>query len=487
MTRSNRPTLNNRPIASAHPPVDGRRSQASPYRIFVFSILLCTTLALSAAQAPPRQLLVIDHVTIFDGTGSPVIKNGAIVVENGRIQQIGPRGRIQSGRGITIVDARGKFAIPGLIDAHVHFDQSAGIFARPDAVDLRSIRSYEEEIGWTKRRLPETLMRYLRSGVTSVVDMGGPMWTLDLRDATNASGMGPRIAAAGPLVSTEADPELESSDSPVILIQTPDDAIGTVRRIAERKPDLIKILFIHHPNQDLDQQAALVQIAINEAHKRGIRVAAHATELDTAKAVLRAGADILVHSVEDRRVDTEFLNLLKARNIIYIPTLLVTEGYDEVFGHAVKLSAIEKRLGDPEVIQSWSELDRIPANRIPGGVPPPILLESRPVEFLNLQLLSAADVKIAAGTDAGNIGTLHGPALHREMELMEQAGMRPFDVLTAATRNAADVLGKGSEVGTLQIGKVADIVLLDDDPVRDIRNTQKIFKIVKSGAFLEAP
>jgi imidazolonepropionase-like amidohydrolase len=449
-------------------------------------LLAFLSFVLSAQQAqPPRKLLILDRVTYFDGLGGPVIKDGAIVIEDGRIVDIGRRGNIRPGPGITLVDARGKFAIPGLIDAHVHFDQSSGIFARPDAVDLRAVRSYDDEIAWTKQRLPATLMRYLRSGITSVVDMGGPMWTLDFRDTTNQTVQAPLVAVAGPLVSTEADPPLESSDSPVILIETPEEALRLVRRTAERKPDLIKILFIHHPSQDLDRQADLVKIAIAESHKLGIRVAAHATQLDTAKAVLAAGADILVHSIEDRRVDAEFLNMLKTRGIIYIPTLMVTEGYDEVFGRSVKLTAIEKRLGDPEVIQSWAELEKIPASRIPGGVPSATLSRSRPMMFLNLQILNAADVRIAAGSDAGNIGTLHGPALHREMELMEQAGMRPFDILIAATRNAADVMGKGKEVGTLEKQKVADIVLLDDDPTRDIRNTQKIFKVLKRGQFVE--
>jgi imidazolonepropionase-like amidohydrolase len=113
--------------------------------------------------------------------------------------------------------------------------------------------------------------------------------------------------------------------------------------------------------------------------------------------------------------------------------------------------------------------------------------DSRPIEFLNLQILTSADIRIAAGSDAGNIGTLHGPALHREMELMEQAGMRPFDVLLAATRNAADVMGKGKEVGILAKGRLADILLLDEDPVRDIRNTQKIFKIIKAGKVVDVP
>jgi imidazolonepropionase-like amidohydrolase len=450
----------------------------------VVGLTLVLLLSASAQQKLP-ELLVIDHVTIFDGTESPLLRNGVIVVQDDRIRDIGRRGTIKGGPGVTIVDASGKFAIPGLIDAHVHFDQSADIFARPDAIDLRAVRPYADEIDWTRQRLPETLMRYLRSGVTSVVDMGGPMWSLDLRDSANSILAAPRVAAAGPLISTEADPELDGPDPPVIAMETPEKARQLVQQIAERKPDLIKILFIHSPGEDLDREAALVAMAIDESHRLGIRVAAHATELATAKAALVAGADILVHSVEDRRVDSEFLAMLKTRNIIYIPTLMVTERYDAVFGNAVKLTDIETRLGDPEVIQSWSELSHIPAEKIPGGIPRATLLFSRPTEFLNLQLLYAAGARIAVGTDAGNIGTPHGPALHREMELMMQAGMRPFDILVSATRNAAAVMGKEKEVGTLQKGKLADIVLLDADPVRDIRNTQKIFRVMKAGQWVE--
>ena len=200
-------------------------------------------------------------------------------------------------------------------------------------------------------RLPETLMRYLRAGVTGVVDMGGPMWTFDLRDSANASEAGARIAATGPLISTEADPELDSADPAVILMETPEDARQIVRRIAQRNPDLIKILFINHSSEDLDRQAGLVEVAIAEAHRLGLRAAVHATQLATAKAALAAGADILVHSVDDRRIDSEFLAMLKARNVIYIPTLMVTERYDAVFSNSVKLLDIERRLGDPEVIR----------------------------------------------------------------------------------------------------------------------------------------
>jgi cytosine/adenosine deaminase-related metal-dependent hydrolase len=347
------------------------------------------------------------------------------------------------------------------------------------------VRSYSDEIAWTRERLPETLMRYLRAGVTGVVDMGGPLWSLDFRDNANKWEDTTRVAAAGPLISTEPDPQLESDDSPVVLMENPNDARDLVERVAAKKPDLIKILFIHRPGTDLDRQAELVKVAIAESHRRGLRVAVHATQLETAKAAMGAGADILVHSVDDRRVDTEFLAMLKARNVIYIPTLMVTERYDAVFSNSVKLLDIERRLGDPEVMESWAELHRIPREKIPGGIPAPLLFASRPMEFLNLQLLAAADMRIAVGTDAGNIGTPHGPAIHREMELMVEAGMRPFDVLVGATRTAADVMGRGSEVGTLTKGKIADLVLMNADPVINIRNTQKIFKVMKAGRWVE--
>jgi imidazolonepropionase-like amidohydrolase len=216
-------------------------------------------------------------------------------------------------------------------------------------------------------------------------------------------------------------------------------------------------------------------------------VAVHATELETAKLALRAGADILVHSVEDHRVDREFIDLAKKRNVLYISTLVVNEGYDEVFGQAVKLTDIEKRLGDPMVIATWSRLGSIPADDIPGGVPTADLRATQQTQFLNLRLVDAAGIRIAAGTDAGNIGTLHGPALHREFELMAAAGIRPSTILVAATRNAAAVMGREADLGTLERGKYADLVILDADPTRDIHNARAIFKVIKGGAVVDIP
>jgi imidazolonepropionase-like amidohydrolase len=310
--------------------------------------------------------------------------------------------------------------------------------------------------------------------------MGGPLWTFEVRDLANKTDQAPRVAVAGPLISTAAELPFAESDPPVIVATSPEMARELVRKNAERHPDLTKILFIRG-NVDIERQFEIVKAAAQESHAKGIRVAVHATELETAKLALRAGADILVHSVEDQRVDREFLDLAKGRNVLYITTLIVNEGYDEVFGQAVKLSDIEQEFGDPQVISTWSQLAKTPSNQIPGGVPPANLRETQKTQFSNLQFLDSAGVRIVAGSDAGNIGTLHGPALHREFELMAEAGMRPADILVAATKNAAAVMGREADLGTLAKGKYADIVILDADPVRDVRNMRRIFKVIKNG------
>jgi imidazolonepropionase-like amidohydrolase len=270
-----------------------------------------------------------------------------------------------------------------------------------------------------------------------------------------------------------------------VLATSPAQARELVRRNLARRPDLTKILWLREPGDNLGQQIETVRAAMEESHANGVRVAVHATELDLAKEALRLGAEILVHSVEDQRIDNEFIELARRRDVLYIPTLMVLEGYYEVLGTDVTLTDIEQRLGDPQAMATWAELDRLYGEDIPGGVPSLPPRPSRPIEFDNLQLLDSAGVRIVGATDAGNIGTLHGPAIHREMEMMVEAGMRPIDVLVSATRNAAAVMGKEAEVGTLERGKQADLILLDADPVADIRNTRRIFRVMKSGKFVD--
>lgn len=453
------------------------------------SVFLACLVLVPVFGAQPQQrsnsVIAIQGATIITGTGSPSIRNGTIVIDGARIRGVGAKGDVQVPKDAQVIDARGKWIIPGLIDAHVHFSQSGGLYTRPDVVDLRKWRSYEKEMDWIKQRLPYTLEHYIASGITGVVDCGGPMWNFEMRDIANRTAKSPRVAVAGPLIATYLPPTTWPNDPDIVKPNTPAEARELVRKQIEHKPDIIKLWWIRTPGDNLQQQIQIMSAAIDESKSRGIRVAVHATELETAKAALRAGADILVHSVSDEKVDTQFINLVKSRDIIYMTTLWVEEGYRMVLNQQVSLNDFEKKVGDPEVIATWSDLAKIPPNQIPGGIPDIPPPPKRPVAYDNLMILEAAGVRIVGATDAGNIGTLHGASLHREFELMADAGMRPMDIIVSATKNAAAVMGRQTELGTLEKGKYADLVLLDADPLVDIRNTRKISRVMKAGEFYD--
>jgi len=449
-------------------------------------LLACALLGGGDTRADaPAASTAFTGATIVDSSGAPPIADGVVVVTGERIAAVGPRDKVAIPAGATLVDLKGKWIIPGLIDAHVHFFQSGGLYTRPDVIDLRKQRPYEKEMDWIKQRLPYTLGRYIASGITGVVDCGGPMWNFEMRDIANHTAKAPRVAVAGPLIATYLPPTTAAGDPDIVKPNSPAQARDLVRKQVERQPDLIKLWWIRMPGDNLDQQVQIMSAAIDESKSHGIRVAVHATELETAKAALRAGADILVHSVIDEPVDNQFINLLKLRDIIYMTTLGVEDGYRMVLNQQVALNEFEQKVGDPEVIATWGDLAKIPPKDIPGGIPKIPVPPKRPTAYNNLTVLESAGVRIVGATDAGNIGTLHGPALHREFELMASAGMRPMDIIVSATKNAAAVMGRQAEVGTLEKGKFADLVILEADPLADIKNTRKISKTMKAGEFYD--
>jgi imidazolonepropionase-like amidohydrolase len=443
------------------------------------ALALALLVATAAPSAAASDGLAIVGATIVDGTGAPPIADGVVLVRGERIEAVGPRAGVSLPKGITILDGRGKWLVPGLVDAHVHFFQSGGAYTRPDVVDLRRHRSYEREIALLKEALPRTFARYLLCGVTSVVDVGGPFWNFEVRDRASRTEMAPRVAVAGPLVSTVARPQLDIGDPPIIRISTPDEARALVRRELERKPDLMKVWFIYRAGDDLAAGKAIVAATVDEARKAGVRTAVHATELETARAAVEAGAEVLVHSVFDKPVDDSFVELLKRRGVVYIPTLFVRAGYDLVLSGQFVPTAAERRGGDPDVLATFDEVKSLPELLArPKRAPDP---DRERIPAQNLKRLSEAGVAIAAGTDAGNIGTLHGPSIFRELRLMAEAGLTPGQVLTAATAGGARVMGRGKDLGALAPGKLADLVLLDRDPLRDVASFEAIDRVIKGG------
>jgi imidazolonepropionase-like amidohydrolase len=224
--------------------------------------------------------------------------------------------------------------------------------------------------------------------------------------------------------------------------------------------------------------------AIEEAHRAGVRVAVHATHLEVARGAVLAGADVLVHSVDDHRVDDGFIRLLRERDVVYVTTLGVNEGYREVFEQRFKPtdSGAESR-GCGGARHPRRSRRSIPVEGRILEALVPALAGSR-IAFWNLRRLHEAGITVAAGSDAGNIGTLHGPALHREMERMAEAGLAPLAILEAATQGGARAMGRASELGTVEPGKRADLLVLDADPQSDLRNTRRIHRVVRGGGIV---
>lgn len=437
---------------------------------------------LAATIAAPRPSgadgTAIVGATVVDGRAAPV-PDAVVLIRGDRIEAVGPRAQVALPKGITILDGRGKWIAPGLVDAHVHFFQSGSPYTRPDVIDLRARRPYEREIALLKAALPRTFARYLMCGITSVVDVGGPFWNFEVRDVAARTAIAPRVAVAGPLVSTVERPQLDLGDPPIIKTATTDEARALVRRELERKPDLMKVWFVFRPGDDVAVGKALVAATVDEARKGGVRTAVHATELETARAAVEAGADVLVHSVFDKPVDDAFVELLKRRAVVYIPTLFVRMGYGLVLTGAFVPTAAERRWADPDVLATFDEVKGRPELSAWKGRP--LTADQARVAGDNLKRLAAAGVTIAAGTDAGNIGTLHGPSIFRELRLMADAGLTPREVLASATAGGAQVMGREKDLGSVAPGRLADLVILDRDPLADVANLEAIHRVVKGG------
>ncbi|MEY2438864.1 MAG: hypothetical protein QOI34_249, partial [Verrucomicrobiota bacterium] len=288
-----------------------------------------TNFSLLASPALAEKIALVGGTAINPGNGT-IIENAVILINGDAIESVGSRKENEVPAGSQWVDCKGKFILPGYIDTHVHFFQSGGLFTRPDAVDLNSVRPYKDEVAWIKSHLNDTFARYLRSGITSVVDIGGPMWNFEMRKIANATAKAPRVAAAGPLISSVSRTKLDLGDPPIVKVDTPEEGRALVAKLAAQNPDYIKIWYIVPrapspspnttpvPGQSDVERAAIfrpiVHAVIEESHARKLRVAVHATELEAARASVEEGADLLVHSVTDKLVDQPFVALLKQKN-----------------------------------------------------------------------------------------------------------------------------------------------------------------------------
>jgi imidazolonepropionase-like amidohydrolase len=466
-------------------------SSASGWKIAVTSAFA----APPGTPAPPRVLL---GATLVDGTGAAPVPDAVVVIRGGKIDCAGSRAACPVPEGIETTDLAGHWITPGLIDAHVHFSQTGWADGRPDALDLRRLHPYAE-VQARLRATPERFLRaYLCSGVTAVFDVGGYPWTLDLAARSEADALAPRIRAAGPLLST-IDHWLNLPAERQFIHLEDAEAAGTgVGYLRSRGSAAVKVWLILREQADLAASEAAVLAAGQEAKRAGLPLIVHATGLAEAKVALRAGAAMLVHSVWDQPVDEEFIALAREAGTIYCPTLTVMRGYLRMYEAVVlhRPVAIDDPGGcvDAETRANVEAAAGLEAGDIPTpGLEAEAVAERRRrseererVAAANLKRLFDAGIPVAMGTDAGNPLTLHGPAVYAELEAMQAAGLAPMEVLVTATRGGARALGRETELGTVEAGKLADLLVLRADPTASAAGFRQLSHVVRGGVLRAA-
>jgi hypothetical protein len=313
--------------------------------------------------------------------------------------------------------------------------------------------------------------------------VGGPFWNFKLRDIAQKTVLAPRVSVCGPLISTYQPEALTTNDPPIIKVNNVEEALELVQKQIEYKTDFVKIWYIISSGHTPEEYFDLVKAVADESHRHGLKVIVHATQLETARAAVKAGCDLLAHGIADKVVDEEFIRLLKERDVIYSTTIIVNEGYMEALSKQVKLNAMEHALANPYIVSTLFDLHHLPEEVDPKKSQDWVQRRNERIEMnqKNLKILQDAGVTIAANTDAGNIGTLHGPAMFREFELMSEAGLTPKQILTAATINNAKFMGRQDELGSIEQNKLADLVILNSNPLEDILNMSDIHIVIKDG------
>lgn len=425
--------------------------------------------------------------TLVDGTGGSPVEDAVVLIEGDRIVCAGARSDCPVPKGARVVDLTGRWIAPGLIDAHVHYSQTGWADGRPDALDVRDRFPYPETVATLEAR-PERFHRaYLCSGVTAVFDVGGYPWTWDLRETSEHDPTAPHVAAAGPLLSTIDHWVNLPAERQFVHMASDSASAAAARYLVARGTDAVKVWYLVNAESDTTALKSGIRAAAAVAGEAGVPLIVHATGLWQAKDALRAGADLLVHSVYEEPVDEEFLVLAKEAGAFYVPTLVVLEGYRELYERDFDPARYGEALScvDPETRHKAFLTDSIPGaaaeDRLAGMRE--LMRQRRETADANLLRVHEAGIPIALGTDAGNPLTLHGPSVFLEADAMEAAGLPPTDVLVAATRDAARSMGRSDDLGTVEAGRIADLVVLTADPTASSANLRRIESVVRAGTF----
>ena len=429
--------------------------------------MLCAASGTAFAQGD--QAVVLEGARLIDGTGKAPRENSVIVVQGDRITAVGVAGKVKVPKGARVVDVHGRTIMPGLINAHGHVGLVANGKNSADA--------------YTRENIIPQLVQYEQYGVTSIMALGlNRDLGYEIRDEQRKGGVpGASLFVAGRGIGVpDAAPPVPVAPDQVYRPQTKEEAIANVREAASHHPDMLKLWVDDIYGKFPKMKPEVFQAAIEEAHKNKIHVAAHVFYLADAKALVKAGVDALAHSVRDQPVDAELIKAMKAKGTFYVPTFTVDESaFIFAENPAVTSDPLLAQAVPAENLQTWQGQEY--KNKVANDPNTPKIKAALINGMKNLKALSDAGVRIAFGTDSGaQPARVPGWAEHHELELMVRAGLTPIQALNAAGKGSAAMLGL-KDRGTIEPGKKADLLVLDANPLEDIKNTRELVSIWHGG------
>jgi imidazolonepropionase-like amidohydrolase len=413
--------------------------------------------------------IIFKNARLIDGNGYPPLENTDILVQRDTIAAIG---RGLSLPGATLVDLQGKTIIPCLISTHTHIGTLSGLS--------------NKAVNYTRDNIVMQLKKYEDYGVSNILVMGSdrPMlFESGLRDSSlNGLLPGARIHSAGYGFGTpRGGPPVGLAFDQIYRPSSEDQVALEMDSLSRIHPDLVKLWLDDFGGQFQKMDPSIYLAIIREAHKHGLRVAAHLYYLDDARRLVAGGVDIIAHSIRDSVIDDELLQEMKAKQVIYIPTLSLDE-YSYIYARKPEWindeffkASLEPGVYDMITSEKYQQdLQHAPSfNRN---------MHAFETALKNLKKLYDAGILVSMGTDSGAMPIrTQGFSEHLELELMVEAGLTPMQAIGVATKNASVLLKINRKYGTLEKGKIADFIILDGNPAADIKNTRKIIAVYKDG------